>query len=1096
MLETETTTVRRFTLLRPTTVAGYVLLLLGAFSPPALAANRDARTWSLDRDRKLDPTEFANPPADARPVMLWFWYDTYMTEQLVEKQLDLMKGKGITRVSITTRGRGHEAYGKEWVALVEKTLRAAQKRGMKVWLYNEYRLAVGKVVTDGGEVMGKIYEPRPDLNSAVLRHGVAEINGGQVADLSRLLPRFATTDPELIGIRDGALTVTGGEAYLSNDDEQPADGRISFDLKVATGAGRMRNAGTNLGWILRGQNERSGYLLFLQTTSQDFPLTNLYCVGMRDGRIVSRKTWPIPEGIRPDASYRIENVLDGKQIQVSVGGKRVAQFEDALFGQGRFGLWCASPMRMAIDNLIIEGAPGQRRVFDFNDPGTSIPFAKELDRNSIVAVAAVPADDGLAGVKDLTRVAVERGGWNFGAKRWTVHCFTRQPYQKGLGQSLGDVLNPVVGARYVEILYGGLERSFGWALKEGVLEAVKDDEPINPAWPGFMPWSPGIEQRLQAYGRSPAQTLPALFGEYGREGRVRRGLFWRCYNEAWSEGWYAAQGKWCADHGIALLSNQPTDDATPGNFNGGGNYQLNNQHVQVPGHDNVFGHIMPGKRSLMPRYGASSAHIFGRKWTFLETFGGYGWWPSPETYKYAIGSMAVRGENLFELHGFWSNYAKTPENISFPPSFDPDNTWWPVMDRMVDWAGRVSLLNSGRPVRHTAVLIPQRAVECSRSTARRSPETVRIDAAFEQTVYALEDSQVDFDLVSECFFDRDLAMGLKAKLEDGQLLVGNGRYTTLIVAGAETMSLETIQTLREFVRRGGSVALVGADPREETWGRDREMVLELQSLTREGGSGRLLRCGSPDELPLLARRQRWRSAEFDADSQQIKVLRRRFANADAYLVFNESEKRYSGVARCAGKGTPELWDVDSGKVYGLEAGASKNGVSTVTLQLEPHQFVAIVFNSERSNVNLAKWEAHRKWEEAATRIPLDGDWTFAFDRPGQERRKVELGDWTTIDPRFTGAGSYECTFTIPADAMAQHRRWWIDLGKVKEWAEVEVNSRQAGPVLWAPYRLELTGFLQAGRNLLRIRVINTWENARGTPRESGLFGPVNVRGSK
>jgi hypothetical protein len=418
------------------------------------------------------------------------------------------------------------------------------------------------------------------------------------------------------------------------------------------------------------------------------------------------------------------------------------------------------------------------------------------------------------------------------------------------------------------------------------------------------------------------------------------------------------------------------------------------------------------------------------------------------------------------------------------------------MDRMVDWAGRVSLLNSGRPVRHTAVLIPQRAVECSRSTARRSPETVRIDSAFEGAVYALEDSQVDFDLVSECFFDRDLAMGLKAKVEDGQLVVGNGRYTTLIVAGAETMSLETIQTLREFVRRGGSVALVGADPREETWGRDRELVLELQSLTREGGSGRLLRCGSPDELPLLALRQRWMSAEFEGDSREIRVLRRRFANADAYLVFNESEKRYSGAVRFAGQGTPELWDVDSGKVYGLEAGAPKNGVSTVTLQLEPHQFVAIVFNSEGSNVNLPKWEAQRKWEQAAKRIPLDGDWTFAFDRPGEERRGVGLGDWTKMEPQFTGAGRYECTFVISAEEMAQHREWWLDLGKVKEWAEVEVNSRQAGPVLWPPYRLELTGFLQAGRNHLRIRVSNTQENARGKPRESGLFGPVTVFGSK
>ena len=51
-------------------------------------------------------------------------------------------------------------------------------------------------------------------------------------------------------------------------------------------------------------------------------------------------------------------------------------------------------------------------------------------------------------------------------------------------------------------------------------------------------------------------------------------------------------------------------------------------------------------------------------------------------------------------------------------------------------------------------------------------------------------------------------------------------------------------------------------------------------------------------------------------------------------------------------------------------------------------------------------------------------------------------------------------------------RAWLD-GPVREAAVVVVNDRRAGSVWCPPYSLDVTGFLRAGENRIKIMVANT-----------------------
>jgi len=127
-----------------------------------------------------------------------------------------------------------------------------------------------------------------------------------------------------------------------------------------------------------------------------------------------------------------------------------------------------------------------------------------------------------------------------------------------------------------------------------------------------------------------------------------------------------------------------------------------------------------------------------------------------------------------------------------------------------------------------------------------------------------------------------------------------------------------------------------------------------------------------------------------------------------------------------------------------------------------------------------------------------------------------LTSWTSdAEPEikyFSGTALYTKSIGVPAAWLDRHSRLELDLGSVKNLAEIDLNGRKLG-VLWhAPFRADVTGAVHPGTNQLEIRVTNTWVNRligdkqRNTPRhafttfnpyqasspllESGLLGPV------
>jgi len=77
---------------------------------------------------------------------------------------------------------------------------------------------------------------------------------------------------------------------------------------------------------------------------------------------------------------------------------------------------------------------------------------------------------------------------------------------------------------------------------------------------------------------------------------------------------------------------------------------------------------------------------------------------------------------------------------------------------------------------------------------------------------------------------------------------------------------------------------------------------------------------------------------------------------------------------------------------------------------------------------------------------------------------------------FSGTATYVKEVEIPAAMLGNGKLLWLNLGTVKNLAEVFVNGKPLG-ILWKPpFRADITGAVHLGKNKLEIKVTNLWPN--------------------
>jgi hypothetical protein len=255
--------------------------------------------------------------------------------------------------------------------------------------------------------------------------------------------------------------------------------------------------------------------------------------------------------------------------------------------------------------------------------------------------------------------------------------------------------------------------------------------------------------------------------------------------------------------------------------------------------------------------------------------------------------------------------------------------------------------------------------------------------------------------------------------------------------------------------------------------------------------------------------------EFDTD---VVWVHRRDGDRDIYFVANQKDRAEDIKASFRVEGREaELWHPDTGATEPAEY-RIENGRTSVPLHLDPCGSVFVVF--QHAAAAPARILLHPSLTELAR---IEGPWQVSFPpnwgAPPQVRLE-KLASWTENPDDgvkyFSGTATYVKEITAPPSWFKPGAKVFLDLGAVKEIAEVSVNGKPVGGILWKPpFRAEVSAALKPGTNRIEIKITNLWPNriigdqqpnARkqfawldyrpfkaDTPLlESGLLGPVRV----
>jgi hypothetical protein len=521
---------------------------------------------------------------------------------------------------------------------------------------------------------------------------------------------------------------------------------------------------------------------------------------------------------------------------------------------------------------------------------------------------------------------------------------------------------------------------------------------------------------------------------------------------------------------------------------------------------------------------ASAAHTYGRKLVAAEGFTTIGpHWQETlwDNLKPSFDHALCEGLNLL----VWHAVVCSPEEEGRPgiqyfagTHFNPNTTWWPKSGPFLAYLNRCQfLLQHGVFVADACFYYGDHVPNFA--------QLKRTDPARVLPGY-------DYDVLTE------EALLTRLAARDGRLLLPDGMsYRVLVLPNRDAISLPVLRKVKELVNAGATV--IGPKPARATGlsgfpQSDAEVARLAEELWSPAPNPGSVRSGQSAREVLRAMGV-LPDFEFQGQDAQtaLDYLHRRDGEADIYFVANRSNRweQADCTFRVTGQ-APELWDAVTGSRRFATAYTQVGGRTTVPLALPPFGSVFVVFR-EPAAAHPPTAQSHAA--KLAPLLELSGPWTahFPLGMSAAERddramllsstRAVTfetLTSWTTHnDPGirfYSGAASYWRTIILPESAFAQPpSALWLDLGSVRELAEVRLNGRSLG-VLWAPpWRVEITGAAKPGTNTLEIEVVNFWPNriigdqflapekrftrtnirklTRDTPlMESGLLGPVRV----
>lgn len=1047
---------------------------------------------------------FESPPASAHPRVWWHWMNGNISREGIKLDLEWMHRVGIAGYqNFDAALRTPQVVDKrlaymtpEWKDAFKYAISLGDQLGMEMaiagspgwsesggpWVppaHGMKKYVWSETVVEGGKPFaGKLPHP-PTTTGAFQNIGVRERFGGPPTEP---LPEFYA-DAAVVAFRmpSGApsaapakVTASGGTltaAMLSDGDLEKTTG-VPIPPKGSSSWIQFEYPSPQsisaVSYVTKDPN-------FLQQRILGISAPDKTLEASDDGQSF-RKVIDLSRGESPEHTISFEPVT-AKYFRVTF--RRSPPPPRPAWAAGldptSFGPMPPRPTSYEVAELVLHAAP---RVNHFEEKAAFVPAADlyQYPTPAVAASSAIRKSD----VVDLTSKMRPDGSldWTPPAGKWMVLRF---------GYSLLGIMNHPATPEATGLEVDKLDKRFVKDYMEKYLDSYEQtvgpdmmgkrgiQYVINDSWEaGSQNWTDDMLAQFKALrGYDATPWLPVLTGRIVESSAASDRFLWdfrttigdliavQHYGQLQDTLHARSMGHYVESH-----ESRRAFDGDGMQVKKYSDIPMSAMWTQSPGVNNVqYAYNADDRES------ASVAHIYGQNIAAAESMTAaaapWGW--SPATLKPTADQEFLNGINRFVIHesAHQPLVGKAP-GLTLGPFgqwFNRNETWAEQAGPWIDYLARTSyMLQQGRFAADLVYFYG----EDSNLTAIFQHKSPEVPAGY------------GFDYINADALMHELSVA------DGSLVTKSGmRYRVLGLAPhSRHMSLPVLRAIHALVESGATVA--GPKPTDDpSLTDDQAEFATLSSLLFGDGTG-IHKVGKGtvyagqklgEVFDALGLKPDFDYAKKDG-GRNLQFVHRKLPAGDIYFVDNRSTQSVAVDAsfRVAGK-APELWRAETGATQPVSYRIA-DGRTTVPLRLEAWGAVFVVFDKPTATTS------HTFPAPTSTALAtIGGPWNVAFQAgrgaPASITMK-ELSDWSHSDDPgvkyFSGIGTYTKSLSASPDWFKKGGRIWLDLGDVKNLAEVTVNGKDLGLAWHAPYRVDVTSALRPGDNQLSIKVVNAWVN--------------------
>ena len=478
---------------------------------------------------------------------------------------------------------------------------------------------------------------------------------------------------------------------------------------------------------------------------------------------------------------------------------------------------------------------------------------------------------------------------------------------------------------------------------------------------------------------------------------------------------------------------------------------------------NNMGASTPTMSQADIRESASVAHVYGQNINAAESLTAYGlegnaWSFYPGNLKPIADMEIASGLNRFVIHT--SPHQPVDDKIPglglgpFGQWFDRHDTWAEHAKSWTDYLGRSCyLLQQGKFVADILYYYG----EDNNITGLFGGELPKIPSGY------------NYDFVNADALTH--LVGVKKKM----LTTPSGMsYKVLFLdKNVKRMSLAVLRKIAELAKKGAVIC--GTKP---------EIPASLLDSQKEFNDliNQIWNSNRPnvyDEAVSLQEALQSQGIQPDVTlvDDSIRFVHRTLPTAEIYWVNNSSNQaKHVELSFRVSDKLPEVWHPETGE---KEAVSYKmlDDRTVVTLDLVQQDAVFVIFSGKAKEREVVLPKLEKKEV-----LAIDGSWNVSYQEKRGAPQSIVMEQLTDFSlskdagvKYFSGTASYQKEFEVPDSLYNADATYYLDLGEVRNMAEVFVNGQNMGFFWKSPYIVPVTS-LQKGKNKLEIKVTNQWVN--------------------